>query len=64
MIKKRNGHLEQHQNLTPKSILGKIWYNSWGLHLIGAPIHVFKLGGTQQSHLVLDQSQIALNELF
>jgi hypothetical protein len=28
------------RGLTPKSIL-EIWYGSRGLHLIGAPIHVF-----------------------
>jgi hypothetical protein len=34
---------------------------SRGLHLIGAPIYVFKnLVGLGQSHLALDQSQIAL----
>jgi hypothetical protein len=27
--------------LTPESILEETWYGSWGLHLIGAPIHVF-----------------------
>jgi hypothetical protein len=26
--------------LAPESILGKIWYKSQGLHLIGTPIHV------------------------
>jgi hypothetical protein len=26
--------------LTPKSILGKIWYGSQGLHLIGARIRI------------------------
>jgi hypothetical protein len=53
------------QDLTPKSILEKIWYGSQGLHLIGAPICVFKnLVGLGQSHLALNQSQIALNKLF
>jgi hypothetical protein len=51
--------------LTPESILGEILYESWGLHLIGAPIRVLtNLGGLSQSHLALNQSQIALNELF
>jgi hypothetical protein len=26
--------------LIPKSILEEIWYMSWGLHLIGAPIRI------------------------
>jgi hypothetical protein len=43
----------------------EIWYGSQGLHLISAPIYVFRnsveLG---QSHLALDQIQIALNKLF
>jgi hypothetical protein len=30
------------QDLTPESILEEIWYGSRGLHLLGAPIHVFK----------------------
>jgi hypothetical protein len=38
---KRSRHLEQQQNLTPKSILN-IWYECRGLHLLGAPIHVFQ----------------------
>jgi hypothetical protein len=31
-------HLKYRQSLTPKSILGDIWYESHGLHLLGAPI--------------------------
>jgi hypothetical protein len=47
--------------LTPKLIFEEIWYGSWGLQLIGAPIYVFKnLVGLSQNHLALDQSQIAL----
>jgi hypothetical protein len=30
------------QKLTPKSILEEIWYGSRGLHIIGAPIYLFK----------------------
>jgi hypothetical protein len=30
------------KSLTPESILEVIWYRSQGLHLIGAPIRVFK----------------------
>jgi hypothetical protein len=30
------------QSLTPESILEEIWYGSQGLHLLGAPICVFK----------------------
>jgi hypothetical protein len=53
------------QNLTPESILEEIWYGSRRLHLIGAPIYIFRnLVGLSQSHLALDQSQIALNKLF
>jgi hypothetical protein len=26
--------------LTFESTLAAIWYGSWGLHLIGAPIHI------------------------
>jgi hypothetical protein len=53
------------QDMTPESILEEIWYGSQGLHLIAAPICVFRnLVGLGQSHLGLDQSQIALNKLF
>jgi hypothetical protein len=53
------------QDMTPESILEEIWYGSQGLHLIAAPIYVFRnLVGLGQSHLGLDQSQIALNKLF
>jgi hypothetical protein len=39
----------------------EIWYESRGLHLIGAPIYIFKnLVRLGQSHLALDKSQIAL----
>jgi hypothetical protein len=49
------------QKLTPESTLEEIWYGSRGQHLIGAPIYVSKnLVGLGQSHLALDQSQIAL----
>jgi hypothetical protein len=30
------------QDLTPESIFEEIWYGSRGLHLIGAPICIFK----------------------
>jgi hypothetical protein len=30
------------QTLTPESILEEIWYGSRGLHLIAAPIYVFR----------------------
>jgi hypothetical protein len=47
--------------LTPKSTLEEIWYGSRGLHLIGAPIYIFKnLEGLDQRHLALDQSKVAL----
>jgi hypothetical protein len=48
--------------LNPESILKEIWYGSWGLHLIGAPIYVFKKNfvGLGQSHFALDHSQVAL----
>jgi hypothetical protein len=57
------------QDLTPKSILEVIWYVSRGLHLIGARVRCTFLRfqrpvGLDQSHLALDQSQIALNTLF
>jgi hypothetical protein len=36
------------QDLTPELILEGTWYRSRGLHLVGAPICVFKkLGGIQ-----------------
>jgi hypothetical protein len=34
--------LEYRQHLTLESILEEIWYGSWGLHLSGAPIYIFK----------------------
>jgi hypothetical protein len=40
--KKSSRHSKQQQNLTPKSIPGEIWYESRRLHLIGAPISIFK----------------------
>jgi hypothetical protein len=49
------------QKLTPESTLEEIWYGSRGIYLIGAPICVFKnLVGLYQSHLALNQSQVAL----
>jgi hypothetical protein len=49
------------QKLTPESTLEEVCYGRRGLHLIGAPIYVFKnLVGLRQSHLALDLSQIAL----
>jgi hypothetical protein len=32
----------EEQGLTPESILEEIWYGGRGLHLIGAPICLFK----------------------
>jgi hypothetical protein len=58
------------QDLTLESILGETRYGSRGLHLIGAPIQCTYLHFSKnlvefgQSHLVLDQSQIALNMSF
>jgi hypothetical protein len=49
------------EKMTPESTLEDIWYRSRGLHLIGAPIYIFKnLEGLDQSDLALNQSQIAL----
>jgi hypothetical protein len=44
------------QGLTPESILGEIWYESRGLHLIGAPIRVFKGLEETRSELISTQS--------
>jgi hypothetical protein len=49
-------HLSAFSKVDPESTLEKTWYESRGLHLIGAPIYIFKnLVGLSQSHLALNQ---------
>jgi hypothetical protein len=44
------------QDLTPESILEEIWYGSWGLHLIRAPIRCTYLRFSKKNLVRLDQS--------
>jgi hypothetical protein len=39
----RSRHLKYRQSLTPESIIGEIWYESRGLHLLGTSICIFKI---------------------
>jgi hypothetical protein len=56
-------HLCTFSKVDPQ-IKSEIWYVSRVLHLIGAPIYVFKnLVGLGQIHLALDQSTIALTSI-
>jgi hypothetical protein len=51
--------------LTLESIIREIWYESWGLHLIGAPLHILVDSvGLGQNCSALGQSHQALSKLF